>query len=106
MIKVVLQEEKEKLSINAMIDSGVTEDFIDKAVCQKHRISMRATENPREIYLADGNPSDMEPVTHIAKVPMTIGNHQEFATLQMANLQNHEVIFGMVWLKGHNTKID
>ena len=106
MIKVILQGEKEKLSINPMIDSGVTEDFIDKKVCQKHQINTMATENPREIYLADGNPSDMGPVTHIAKVPMTIGNHQELATLQVANLQNHEVILGMPWLKGHNPKID
>ena len=106
MIKVVLQGEKEKLSINAMIDSGATEDFIDKEVYQKHQISTIATENPREIYLADGNPSGMGPVTHIARVPMTIGNHQEVATLQVANLQNHEVILGMPWLKGHNPKID
>src|SRR6201995_2255711 len=106
MIKVVLQGKKKKLSINAMIDSGATEDFIDQEVCRKHQISTIAMENPREIYLADGNPSDMGPVTHIAKVPMTIGNHQELATLQVANLQNHEVILGMPWLKGHNPKID
>ena len=105
MIKVVLHGEKEKLSINAMIDSGATEDFIDKGICQKHQIGMIATENPREIYLADRNPSDMGPVTHIAKVPMTIGNHQELATLQVPNLQNHEVILGMPCLKGHNPKI-
>ena len=37
---------------------------------------------------------------------MTIGNHQELATLQVANLQNHEVILGMSWQKGHNPKID
>ena len=85
MIKVVLQGKKENLSINAMIDSGATEDFIDKEVCQKHQISTIATKNPREIYLVDGHPSDMGPVTHIAKVPMTIGNYQELATLQVAN---------------------
>ena len=106
MIKVVLQGEKEKLSINAMIGSGATEDFIDKEVGQKHHISTIATENLREIYLPDGNPSDMGPVTHIAKVPMTIGNHQELATLQVANLQNHKAILGMPLLKGHNPKID
>ena len=95
MVKVVVQGKKEKLSINAMIDSGATEDFIDKEVCRKHQIHTIAAENPREIYLADGNPSDMGPVTHIAKVPMTIGNHQDLATLEVANLQNHEVILGI-----------
>ena len=104
MVKVVLQGKKEKLSINAMIDSGATEDFIDKEVCRKHQINTITAENPREIYLADGNPSDMGPITHIAKVPITIGNHQEFATLQVANLQNHEVILEITWLKGHNTQ--
>src|ERR1700761_3153246 len=89
-----------------MIDSGATEDLIDKEVCKKYQISTIATENPREIYLADGNPGDMGPVTHTAKVPITIGNHQELATLQVANLQNHEVILRMPWLKEHNPKID
>ena len=106
MIKVVLQGKKEKDSINAMIDSGATQDFIDKEVCRKHEFTTTATKNPREIYLADGNPSDMGPVTHIAKIPMTIGNYQELATLQVANLQNHEVIFEMPWLKRPNPRID
>ena len=95
MIKVILQGEKEKLSINAMIDSSATEAFIDKEVHQKHQISKIATESLREIYLAHGYPSDMGRVTHIAKAPITIGNHQELATLQVANLQNHEVILGI-----------
>ena len=106
MIKVVLQAEKEKLSINAMIDSGATEDFINEEICQKQQDSTIATENPRQIYLADGNPSDMGPVTHIAIVPMTIENHHELATLQVANLQNHEDILGMPCVKEHNPKID
>ena len=37
---------------------------------------------------------------------MEIGDHRELATLQVANLQNHEINLGMPWLKGHNPKID
>ena len=85
MIKVVLRGKQEKISINVMIDSDATEDFIDKKVCKKHQITTIGTENQRETYLADGNPSDMGPVTYIIEVLMTIGNHQELATLQMAN---------------------
>ena len=89
-----------------MMGSGAKEDFIDKEVCKKHQIIKTPTGNRREIYLAKGNRSDMGPITHIAKVPMTIGNNQELDTLQVANLQNHEVILGMPWLKEHNPKID
>jgi len=89
-----------------MIDSGATEDFIDREVCNKHGIKMIKAKNPREIYLADGKPSAMGPVTHMTKVPMDITSHRELATFQVANLQNHEVILGMPWLREHNPTID
>jgi len=106
MVKIQLHGDKESVTINAMIDSGATEDFIDTEVCNKHRIMMIKAKNPREIYLADGKPSAMGPVTHITKVPMDISSHRELATFQVANLQNHEVILGMPWLREHNPTID
>jgi len=56
MVKIQLHGEKEAVTINAMIDSGATEDFIDREVCNKHGIKMIKAKNPREIYLADGKP--------------------------------------------------
>ena len=106
MIKVNLQGKYESVNINAMIDSGATEDFIDRRICNKHQIITKVAERPREIYLADGNLSEMSPITHIVEVPMEIGGYRELATLQVANLQNHEIILGMPWLKGHNPRID
>ena len=106
MVKVHLHGKKETVTINAMIDSGATEDFIDQEVCNKHGIKMIRAKNPREIYLADGKPSTMGPVTHMTKVPMDISSHRELATFQVANLQNHEVILGMPWLRKHNPTID
>jgi len=89
-----------------MIDSGATEDSIDREVCNKHGIKMIKAKNPWEISLADGKPSAMGPVTHMMKVSMDISSHRELATFQVANLQNHEVILGMPWLREHNTTID
>ena len=37
---------------------------------------------------------------------MAIGSHRELATLQVANLQNHEVILGMPLLREYNPTID
>ena len=56
MIKVQLQGEKKAVTINAMVDSGATEDFIDSEVCKKHGIKIIKAKNPTEIYLADGKP--------------------------------------------------
>jgi len=106
MLKIQLHGEKDSVTINAMIDSGATEDFIDREVCNKHGIKMIKAKNPREIYPADGKPSAMGPVTHMTIVPMDISSHRQLATFQVANLQNHEVILGMPWLREHNSTID
>ena len=106
MVKIQLHGDRELVTINAMIDSGVTEDFIDREVCNKHGIKMIKAENPRGIHLADGKPSAMGPVTYMTKVPMDISSHWELATCHVANLQNHEVILGMPWLREHNPTID
>jgi len=106
MVQIQLHGEKKAVTINAMIDSRATEDFIDREVCNKHGIKMIKAKNPRGIYLADGKPSAMGPVTHMTKVPMDISSHRELATFQVVNLQNHEVILGMPWLREHNPTID
>ena len=106
MVKVQLQGEKETGIINAMVDSGATEDFIDSEVCKKHGIKMIKAKNSREIYLADGKPRAMGPVTHLTEVRMDISNHREVATLQVANLQHDEVILRMPWVREHNPTID
>ena len=98
MVKLQLHGNKETVKINAMVDSGAMEDFIDKEVCKKQGIKMIKAEVERKISLADGKLSAMGPVTHMAKVPMDISNHRELATFQVANLQHHEVILGMPWL--------
>jgi len=105
MVKIQLRGGKELVTINAMIDSGATEDFIDREVCNKHGIKMIKAKTSTEIYLADGKPSAMGPVTHMMKVPMDISSPRELATFQVANLQNHKVILGMPWLREHNPTI-
>ena len=86
MIKIHLHGKRDTVTINSMIDSGATEDFIDQEVCNKHGIKTVKAANPREIYLAHGKPRAMGPVTHMAKEPMDINSHSELATFQVANL--------------------
>ena len=106
MVQIRLHGTKRQVTINAMIDSGATEDFIDRGFCSKYTIRTTQVKTTREVYLADGRPSAMGPITHIAKVPMDIGSHRELVTFQVGKLPNHEVILGMPWLKQHSPRID
>jgi len=106
MVQIRLPGTKKQVTINPMIDSDATEDFIDKGLCSTYNIRTTQAKTIREVYLVDGQPSAMGPITHIAKVPMDIGSHRELATFQVAKLPNHEVILGMPWLKQHSPRID
>jgi len=94
MVNIKLRGNKQEVIINAMIDSGAIEDFIDKDICEKYHIERTKSLTQREIHLVDGNPSTMGPATHIATIPMEIGSHRESATFKVANLQHHEAILG------------
>ena len=67
---------------------------------------MIQTTNTWQIYLVDGKPSAMGLVTHMTEVPMDISSHRELTTFQLANLENHELMLGILWLMQHNLKID
>jgi len=107
MVKIQLQGGKESVTINAMIDAGGTEELIDREVYKKQAGSKGSKQkNPGEMYVADGKPGAMAPVTHMRKAPMDISSHRELATFQVTNLPNHEVILGMPWLREHNPRIN
>jgi len=106
MVTIRLHGTTRQITINAMIDSGATEDFIDKGFCCKYNIRTKQAKTIREVYLVDGRPSAMGPVTHTAEVPMDIRSHKEMAIFQVAKLLNYEVILGMPWLKQHSPRID
>ena len=95
MIGVKLRGKNQETTINAIIDLGATDDFIDKGFCDKHGFRITRKKTPREILLADGEISAMGPVTHIATVPMTVESHRETISFEVAKLPNCEVILGM-----------
>ena len=54
MVRIQLEGRKQEVTLNAMIDSGATEDFIDQGLCDKYQIPTQKARKSREVYLADG----------------------------------------------------
>jgi len=54
MGQIRLHGTKRQITINAMIDSGATGDFIDKRFCNKYNIRTTQAKTIREVYVADG----------------------------------------------------
>ena len=88
MIRIRLHGIEDNTTVNAMIDSGATEDFIDQEFCNKHQIKTIKAKNSREIYLADGESNSMGPVTRIARYLWT---SEPIGKLQPSKWQNSNI---------------
>ena len=106
IVKVKIHNEDQEIMTNVMIDSGATDDFIDRDFCITNQLPLEKMKKPREIFVVDGKSSSAGPITHTTTVPMDIGTHREIVTFQVANLKKHKAILGMPWLRGHNPRID
>lgn len=54
MIKLRLHKDKKEVTTNAMIDSGATEDFIDRQFCIQYQFPVSKLKQARDIYVIDG----------------------------------------------------
>ena len=106
MIKVNIHNEDQEITTNIMIDSGATDDFIDRDFCITNQLPLEKMKKPREIFVVDGKSSSAGLITHTTTVPMDVGAHREMVAFQVANLKKHEAILGMPWLRKHNPRID
>ena len=106
MIKRKLCNGENRITTNAMVDSGATADFIDQQFCIQHQIPVRKLEQAREVFVIDGKSSSVGPITQEAIIAMDIRSHREKIRFQLANLKKHEAILGMPWLKRHNPTIN
>ena len=53
MMKLTLHKDKERITTNALVDSGATEDFIDRKFCIQHQLPVRKLTQTRDIYVID-----------------------------------------------------
>jgi len=59
----------------ALVDSGASENFIDKAYAEASRIPMQQKATPRRVLTVDGSEVTSGPVTHDAQVHLKINHH-------------------------------
>jgi len=76
MIKVRIQgTDGNEHSTTALVDSGTSENFIDKAYVEASGIPMQQKVTPRRVLTVDGSEVTGGPVTHDAQIYLTINHH-------------------------------
>jgi len=106
MIKVrIIGTDGNEYNTTALVDSGASESFVDKAYAEASRIPMQQKATPRRVLTVDGSEVTGRPVTHDVQVHLTINHHAEDTWLHCITIGNAPIILGLLRLKLHNPVI-
>jgi len=106
MIKVPIQgTDGNECTTTALVDSGASENFIDKAYAEASRIPMQQKTTPRRVLTVDRSQVTGGPVTHDGQIHLTINRHEEDIRLHCITIMNAPIILGLPWLKLHDPVI-
>jgi len=94
------------VTIKVLLDSGVTEIFIDRKTAAKHGFRLQKLERPVRVKNVDGTYNSGEAITYEMEVNMYYKSHVERMRIDVCDLGRTEVILGMPWLAAHNPEIN
>jgi len=106
MIKVKIQgRNRGEHSTTALVNSGASENFIDKAYAEASGIAMQSKATPRRVLTVDSSKVAGGLVTHDSQVHLTINHHEEQIQLHCITIGNAPIILRLPWLKLHDPVI-
>jgi len=106
MIKVrIIGTDGNKHNTTTLVDSGESENFVDKAYTKASGIPIQQKVTPRRILTVDGSEVTGRSVTHDAQVHLTINHQEEDIRLHCITIRNAPIILGLPWLKLHDPVI-
>ena len=95
-----------KFYIEALIDCGATDSFIDQELVEEKQIPVKQLFRPIPIYQSDGEQTSAGEVTGYVEVSMRIRDHQESIKFYVTKLGKRDIFLGYTWLRKHNPEID
>ena len=105
-IEVEKVDTHEGITVKALLDSGVTEIFMDKRMVVKHGFKLQRLERPVAVRNVDRTNNSGGAITHQVEVNVYYKNHVERMRMDVCNLGKIDVILGMLWLQAHNPEIN
>jgi len=93
MIKVlIIGTNRNEHNTTVLVDSGASENFVDKAYAEASGIPIQQKATPRRVLTIDGSEVTGGPVTHNVQVHLTINHHKEDIWLHCITIGNSPII--------------
>ena len=95
-----------KFYIEALIDYGATDSFVDQDLVRENEILVKQLYEPIPVYQSDGEETSAGEVTGYVEVTMRIRNHKEHIKFFVTKLGKRDIFLRYTWLQKHNPEID
>ena len=96
----------ESITVEALLDSGVTGIFINKKIVAKHEFRLQKLERLVMVRNVDGTNNSRGAITHQVEVNIYYKSYIERMRIDVCNLRKTNVVLGMPWLQAHNPEIN
>jgi hypothetical protein len=90
----------------ALLDSGVTENFMDHRNVTRLGLGAKKLEQTRSLRNIDGTHNKAGTVTHYTDLLVSLGDKQERVRFYITDLGSDRVIFGYPWFTKFNPTVD
>ena len=97
-------ENRKKLKVKALIDSGCTHIGIDKQLVKDKRIQMKLINFSFEVFNTDGTKNGE--VTKVAPLEIEINGHKKQLEAAIIDLDRTDMFLGYNWLVKHNSEVN
>ena len=89
-----------------LLDSGATDNFIDKDFVRTKGISTQNISRPIPVFNVDGSSNKAGQISKVVDIVLYYKTHSERMLLTIANLGKQSIILGYTWLKDHNPEVN
>jgi hypothetical protein len=89
-----------------LMDSGATNNFIDKQFVERYHIPTLQKDSPRKLHVADGREIDMGKITQEVKQVFNFGEFSCELNIDVTNMGTDDAVFGTLWLEDLGAKPD
>ena len=97
---------QEGITVEALLDSGVTRLVMSSEFAKKQGFNMKRLERPINVRNVDGSFNKEGLIENTVEVNIYYQGHRERTEIDVIGGQKWKVILGMLWLARHNPEIN
>ena len=92
--------------MKALIDCGVTADFINHEFVCAHELRMYPIPHQIGLYNADGSPNEIGKITEAINLVVQYKGHSSQSKFYISSIGHKAIVLGHAWLAEHNPDIN